>query len=135
MGGMCCAARDNKGPQKIWVTVHKASGLKRLNLSGDDNYCICDVVRQADSKDPAASCRTKAISKTLSPEWEQTFEVGPWSPGEQLKFSIYSKGVIKSKIQGTACLDGQKFHPTTFSGPLPIEGCENGQLWVSVCPK
>jgi hypothetical protein len=116
--------------RKLQVTIIEASGLDHLNFTGDNMYCVASV-KHTDKKAKATSCQTAKI-QSLNPTWNETHELGPWSEGDALEFTVYDKGMIGSKTEGTAILTSERFFPNGFDGQLPISGHPHAALHVKV---
>merc|ERR1712232_63066 len=93
------ATTADAGPQKLKVSIIKATGLKHLNFTGDNLYCEA-CVKHADKRVKANAVRTKTVKQSLDPLWNETFEVEPWQTGEPLEFTVYDKGSLMSKKEG-----------------------------------
>eukprot|EP00927_Polykrikos_kofoidii_P000045 TRINITY_DN1001_c0_g1_i2.p1 TRINITY_DN1001_c0_g1~~TRINITY_DN1001_c0_g1_i2.p1 ORF type:complete len:2239 (+),score=295.82 TRINITY_DN1001_c0_g1_i2:60-6719(+) len=120
-------------PQKLEVTVIQAMGLKHLNMTGDNMFCVCSV-DHAEKKGKATNFQTKKVAKSLDPLWNETHELDPWHNGEPLEFMIYDHGMIGSKKEGKAVLPSEYFYPDGFEGDIPIDGLSHALLHVRVVP-
>merc|ERR1719460_1712801 len=124
------------GAYKLAVTFISAQGLKHMNnFTGDHPYVVCEVKHAAHRER-----RTKVESKPvtvgdmLNPVWNETHELEPWHPGEDLEFTVYDKGLIGAKTEGKVTLPSNSFYPQGFNGMLPISGLPNAQLQIAVQP-
>jgi hypothetical protein len=125
-------AQVEEAGQRVQVTIVQATGLKSLNMFGDNMYCTCHV-QHADKRANPAKCETATVSKSLEPTWDETFVMGPWQPGEGLEFNIYDKGFLNSRAEGKAVLSSEYFAcPGGFEGDVPINGLPNAMVHVRV---
>merc|ERR1739845_288109 len=91
------------------------------NFTGDNPYVKCEVKHL----DPAAE------GDTLNPFWGETHNMEPWCEGE---FTVYDKGLLASKTEGTAVLPSDLYFPHGFSGMVAISGLPHALLHVIVRP-
>jgi len=113
------------------VSIVQARGLKHLNMTGDNMFCVCEVKR-ADRHAKPLKWQTKRVKKSLDPMWNETKELEDWHPGESLEFVVYDHGMIGSKTEGRAMLASERFDPNGFQGPLQIEGVPGATLLIRV---
>mmetsp|Transcript_591 Transcript_591/g.1180 ORF Transcript_591/g.1180 Transcript_591/m.1180 type:complete len:498 (-) Transcript_591:214-1707(-) len=137
-GGQAYAAGATfgTGAYKLAVSVIQAQGLKHMNsFTGDHPYVVCEV-KHAAHRAGKTKVETKPVKEgdTLNPVWNETHDLEPWHPGEPLTFTIYDKGLLGSKTEGTVTLPGELFfsNPMGFSGALPISGLSQALLTVAV---
>merc|ERR1712183_1148068 len=111
----------------------EASGLKHLNMTGDNMVCVCEV-KHGDRRAKATKWQTKQVKKSLDPQWNETEEMEDWRPGESLEFVVYDHGWVGSKTEGRVTLPSEKFYPHGFHGALPLDGIPGATLSVRVAP-
>jgi len=113
------AAKTQKNPVKLKVTISEAHGLRNADPGGkSDPYCVIDIPGR-----PLVKHQTKVINDTLDPIWREKKEVPEFIPGDQLRFSIYDKdaGVTKDDdLIGQATLTSSMFYPTGFEGQVQL---------------
>eukprot|EP00928_Gymnodinium_smaydae_P064108 TRINITY_DN47522_c0_g1_i1.p1 TRINITY_DN47522_c0_g1~~TRINITY_DN47522_c0_g1_i1.p1 ORF type:complete len:301 (+),score=39.43 TRINITY_DN47522_c0_g1_i1:74-976(+) len=105
------------------VTISKASGLPRKNLVGNAPWCLCEALgTSADTSAAAARFQTSSASNAAAPVWNETHKF-TWKVGQDLRFSIYSRGLLASRQVGSALLHARHFYPQGFDGELFVAGC------------
>merc|ERR1711953_1499821 len=99
---------------------------------GDHPYAVCEVKYSDRHFGRSTKVETQPVKEgdTLNPVWNETLELEPWHQGEPLEFTIYDKGLLGSKTEGTVTLPGELFfsNPMGFSGALPISGLSQALL-------
>jgi hypothetical protein len=125
------AAEDHS--PKLRITINQATGLKHHNVIGDRIYCVCSV----GTSSPKEACTTRMVPGSMDPAWDETLDVDCWKVGEDITFTILSKGTGSAKTAGTVTLPSEHFYPDGVDDDLPIEGVEGAilSLHVSVLPK
>jgi len=131
-----CGARGayGAGPYKLAVSVMQAQNLKHMNhFTGDKPYVVCEVKHNS-RHERRTMAQTKEVTSgdTLNPQWNECLELEPWQPGENLEFTIYDKGLLGSRTQGKAELQGETFFPDGWTGPVPVENHPQTLLYVAV---
>eukprot|EP00448_Togula_jolla_P014268 CAMPEP_0170585478 /NCGR_PEP_ID=MMETSP0224-20130122/9235_1 /TAXON_ID=285029 /ORGANISM="Togula jolla, Strain CCCM 725" /LENGTH=530 /DNA_ID=CAMNT_0010908965 /DNA_START=17 /DNA_END=1606 /DNA_ORIENTATION=+ len=101
-------------------------------MTGDSIYCVCEVKR-SDRKAKPTKCETK-YGTSLNPVWDETHSLEPWQEGEAIEFTLYNKGLIRSKIEGTVTVGSHQFYPAGLEAELPISGLPNATLTVAIVP-
>jgi len=124
------------GAYKLAVSIIQAQGLQHMNhFTGDHPYVVCEV-KHAAHRAGKTKVETKPVKEgdTMNPVWNETHDLEPWHPGEPLTFTIYDKGLLGSKTEGTVTLPGELFFSNQmgFSGALPISGLSHALLTVAV---
>merc|ERR1711862_757800 len=108
--------------QSLWVTIVGATGLHEADTcgKGSDPYCILEIPGK-----PRSKIKTQALDSTLNPVWNHESEIVDYSPGDDLKFSVWDKdpgGNFREESQddplGQAVLPSRSFHPGGFTGQL-----------------
>jgi len=123
-------------PQRLAVSILQAHGLKHMNnFTGDNPYVKCEV-KHLDPAAEVTQVETKTVAEgdTLNPFWGETHNIDPWCEGESLEFTVYDKGLVASKTEGTAVLPSDLFFPQGFSGMVAISGLPHALLHVIVRP-
>eukprot|EP00928_Gymnodinium_smaydae_P067709 TRINITY_DN5070_c4_g1_i1.p1 TRINITY_DN5070_c4_g1~~TRINITY_DN5070_c4_g1_i1.p1 ORF type:complete len:1035 (+),score=243.79 TRINITY_DN5070_c4_g1_i1:77-3181(+) len=120
-------------PQRLQISLLGATGLKHMNMTGDNMWCDCKT-KPLKPHGKVQTIATKTLSKTLEPNWNETHIIDPWHEGEQLEFTVYDKGIMGSKKEGKAILHPEQFYPHGCEGQLPLEGLEEAGLSVRVVP-
>jgi len=121
--------------------------MKSLNVTGDDLSCQVQVLPKDGSlsaigakeglTNMARGLKTQGQTKglkTLFPEWNEEFVLTGWREGDPLAFTIYDKGAIASKSEGTAKLNSDQFYPGDFDSYLSFSDApgEQCRLYVQV---
>merc|ERR1712107_936189 len=78
--------------------------------------------------------QTRSIADTLTPKWDETFEIAGTSEGDTIEFTILDQGTLGTKTQGKASIPHGKFSPRGFEGALPISGLAGAMLHVRISP-
>jgi hypothetical protein len=115
----------------LQITIVQATGLKHLNLIGDNMKCSC-VVQHAGMVEVPSKCTTKG-KKMLEPVWNETFELA-WEAGEAIEFKVHDEGMLTSKTEGVVLVPSEHFYPNGFAGDLPISGLSAAKLHVTILP-
>eukprot|EP00927_Polykrikos_kofoidii_P037589 TRINITY_DN31766_c0_g1_i1.p1 TRINITY_DN31766_c0_g1~~TRINITY_DN31766_c0_g1_i1.p1 ORF type:complete len:1180 (+),score=207.19 TRINITY_DN31766_c0_g1_i1:426-3965(+) len=85
-----CGVVPPGGKRTLMITVMAASGLRNADWVGkSDPYCTVEV-----QGGPALKFRTAVKKDTLSPEWNEVFEVPDYT-GEALVFKVWDKDPMK----------------------------------------
>jgi len=129
--GAAAASTPQSAPEKLLVSIIRANNMKHLNFVGDALWCVCEV-KHADRREEPSRCQTESKKGTLDPEWNETHEVDHWHVGEALEFTIYDKGLLGSKTEGSVTMPSDMFYPNGFDGTLPIAGRDQATLHVRV---
>jgi len=119
---------------KLFVHIVRATGLEHMNhFTGDHPYCALEV-KHLDKSAQATRVETQPVTSgdTLSPIWDEAWEIEPWFQGEALEFTIHDKGLIGSKTEGRVYLPAENIFPNGFSGMLPISGLKSAMLQIEV---
>mmetsp|Transcript_104567 Transcript_104567/g.172011 ORF Transcript_104567/g.172011 Transcript_104567/m.172011 type:complete len:106 (-) Transcript_104567:4-321(-) len=102
-------------------------------------YCHCKLICTdgRHHKNPP-EFRTESLKNNLNPEWNAVYDL-PWHADTDvyttgLLFTIYDEGLLNKKTEGEVRLAKEEFMPAGFEGLLPIVGCENGKLSVTIEP-
>jgi len=124
------------GPFKLQVFIRQAQNLKHMNhFTGDKPYVVCEVKHNS-QHERRTMVQTREITSgdTTNPEWNETLELEPWHPGENLEFTIYDKGLLGSRTEGKAELPGDEFFtdPNGWAGSLPVANHPEMLLFVEV---
>jgi len=137
-GGQMCGAGGaygaGVGPYKLAVSVMQAQNLKHMNnFTGDKPYVVCEVKHNSrHERRTMAQTKEVTIGDTSNPQWNECLELEPWQPGEKLEFTIYDKGLLGSRTEGKAELQGETFFPNGWNGALSIENHPQMLLHVAV---
>lgn len=115
------------------VSIIKATGMKHMNMTGDAIWCACEV-KHRDKRAHPTRVETKAVGKTLDPEWDESFQIEHWCVGEPLEFTLYDKGMLISRTEGTVCVPSDHFFPNGFEGRLSVTGLEHATLQIRIVP-
>eukprot|EP00929_Paragymnodinium_shiwhaense_P093534 TRINITY_DN5370_c0_g2_i1.p1 TRINITY_DN5370_c0_g2~~TRINITY_DN5370_c0_g2_i1.p1 ORF type:complete len:1730 (+),score=362.01 TRINITY_DN5370_c0_g2_i1:146-5335(+) len=119
--------------RSVEVQIVQATGLRNLNMTGDNMYCTCQVQRDVfDSAWKTLLCETKKVSNSLDPIWNEAYLLPDWCPGKGIEFTVYDRGLTDAKSTGKAVLPAEYFDPEAFEGDVPIEGLANALLQVRV---
>merc|ERR1712232_972763 len=113
---------------KLQVTFVKATGLQHMNMTGDNPWCQCKVVKTG------KVCNTAAIKGTLDPEWNESHDL-LYTVGEPLEFTVFDKGAVGSKTEGTATITSDQLQSGGFDGELEIrteKGDAHGKLYIKI---
>jgi len=128
------------GPRSLRVEIIGATGLRHLNWVGNFPYCECKVNSSAKDDNSETdvhrilnppTCRTKSMSRTLIPKWEEAFDLD-WYDGESLTFSVYNEGLIVSKLDCQVTLPSERFSGGSFEGEIPFDDVPSAKLTVKV---
>merc|ERR1712129_493565 len=110
------------GAYKFAVSIIQAQNLKHLNhFTGDKPYVVCEVKHNSHhERRTMVQTREVTIGDTANPQWNECLELEPWHPGEKLEFTIYDKGLLGSRTEGKAELQGEMFftNPNGWTGAL-----------------
>jgi hypothetical protein len=115
----------------LQITIVQATGLKHLNLIGDNMKCSCTVQHEGMVEVPS-KCSTKG-KKMLEPVWNETFELA-WEAGEAIEFKVADEGLLSSRTEGTVIVPSEHFYPNGFAGDLPISDNSQAKLHVTILP-
>eukprot|EP00929_Paragymnodinium_shiwhaense_P120716 TRINITY_DN92747_c0_g1_i1.p1 TRINITY_DN92747_c0_g1~~TRINITY_DN92747_c0_g1_i1.p1 ORF type:complete len:713 (+),score=131.52 TRINITY_DN92747_c0_g1_i1:211-2349(+) len=150
--------RGAAGRWRLRVTVLKAERLSHLNFTGDNIWCRCEVLpgncvsdkavdsgnnggsscssRRSRALPPQTCCKTTVREKTLDPVWNETFELDLADKSDHLLVTVYNKGVLGSKLQGTVTLSNDQLYPNGFSGDKQLDegGVATLSLAVEIVP-
>jgi len=121
---------------QLAVSMLQAHGLKHMNhFTGDEPYVTCQV-QHLDKHAEVVKVETKPATEgdMLNPFWGETHTLSPWSPGEALEFTVYDKGLIGAKAEGSVVLPAELFYPQGFSGMLAISGLPQALLHIIIRP-
>jgi hypothetical protein len=126
--------------ERLRVTMISARGLRRADLNGSsDPFCICEVLGR-----PESSVSTRWINKTLTPEWNESFELPLYHFHDSLHFTIRdhdepSTGCCQffddgDDVLGSVILKSSQIHPNGFDGELHLKhaGRYHKNAWVKV---
>jgi len=124
------------GAYKLAITIMQAQNLKHMNnLTADKPYVVCEVKHNS-HHEKRARVQTKevTIGDALNPQWNEYLELEPWHPGENLEFTIYDKGLLGSRTEARAELQGEMFftNPNGWTGALPMANNPQMLLYVAV---
>merc|ERR1711904_21188 len=120
------------------VEIKRASNLTQLNFTGVRKYCVCEVGDASSFEKSAEVSRglvyeaTTNLLASLSPEWNETFEITGWSANKPLHFTIYDMGMLCAAKEGTAILEASQFYPQGFNAHLCLDDKQTRWLSVSV---
>jgi GlpG protein len=123
------AAQDAEGKEYgLKITFVKASGLKKLNVTGDAPWAECTI------SGGAGSCKTDVSTSadTLNPLWNETAVLSGWRVGSELKLTVYSKGFMGSSVQGSATVPSSTIYPKGFTGKIDLSSPSCGSLEVQI---
>lgn len=102
---------------RLKVNIIGAHYLRDADLAGkSDPYCVCEVVGK-----PGSRFQTKVINDNLNPVWNTRGELTDFSPGEELRFSVFDRDKGASNVDeclGQAKLLSPQFLPNGFEGEL-----------------
>jgi hypothetical protein len=113
--------------ERLRVTIFSARGLRRADVFTSDPYCTCKVMGR-----PNATVSTKWISKTLAPEWNESFELPEYQFHDSLQFIVRdhdepAKGCCGQLFDdgddylGDVVLRSNQIHPDGFDGELHLK--------------
>jgi hypothetical protein len=123
---------DNSAPDsvRLRITIKSASGLRAADWNGkSDPYCKCHVQGR-----PKSGFKTRAIKKTLEPQWEEEGEITDYIPGEALQFSVWDHDLLtRDDRLGHAMLAAADVE-RGFDGSIGLleAGSGDARLWVKV---
>jgi hypothetical protein len=118
-------------PQKLAVSILEAHGLQQMNhFTGDHPYVVCEVYGKG------VKVETKPMTEgdTMNPFWGETHTIEPWCLGDSLDFTVYDKGLLGAKTEGTVQVPPELIYPHGFSGMLHISGLPQALLHVIIRP-
>jgi len=118
-------------PQKLAVSILEAHGLQQMNhFTGDHPYVVCEV------QGKGVKVETKPVKEgdTMNPFWGETHTVDPYCLGDSLEFTVYDKGLLDAKTEGTVVVPPELIYPHGFSGMLHISGLPQALLHVIIRP-
>jgi len=113
---------------RLKVTVVSATGLRAADFSfmgagSSDPYCVAEILGS-----PDMAFETKYLAKTLSPEWNEDFEMDEYAKGQDLQFTVMDHDKIgEADMLGIIVLRAREFdREGGFSGTLNLRGCGHG---------
>jgi len=125
-----------EGAYKLAVSILQAQNLKHMNhFTGDKPYVVCEVKHDSGhERRTMAQTQEVTMGDTSNPQWNECLELEPWHPGENLEFTIYDKGLLGSRTEGKAELQGEMFftNPNGFTGALQVADHPEMLLYVEV---
>eukprot|EP00929_Paragymnodinium_shiwhaense_P059857 TRINITY_DN29945_c0_g1_i4.p1 TRINITY_DN29945_c0_g1~~TRINITY_DN29945_c0_g1_i4.p1 ORF type:complete len:2081 (-),score=509.43 TRINITY_DN29945_c0_g1_i4:327-6569(-) len=125
IANMAAGDADGDGLLDLFqVTVVKAIGLKHLNVSGDNMWCEC-------VSDKRRRFKTKTVSNTLDPIWNETHEIA-CADGRNLVFTIYDAGDRGTKTEGSVMVSTSRIGAEGMEASLPISGLERTMLTLRI---
>jgi len=134
MGGGQMYGAD--GAYKLLISIMRAQNLKHMNnFTGDKPYVVCEAKHNSHhERRTMVQTQEVTIGDTLNPQWNESLELEPWHPGESLEFTIYDKGLLGSRTEAKAELQGEMFfsNPNGWSGALPMANHPEMLLFVAV---
>mmetsp|Transcript_19827 Transcript_19827/g.37296 ORF Transcript_19827/g.37296 Transcript_19827/m.37296 type:complete len:807 (+) Transcript_19827:60-2480(+) len=99
------------------VTVLAARTLRNTDWWGkSDPYCICEVPGKRKSR-----FQTPVVKNNLNPVWNFAHDVAEFAIGDDLKFMVYDKDMVKSDHLGTCTLKARLFYPQGYDGWLDLD--------------
>jgi hypothetical protein len=116
----------NVPPQKLEVTITKATGLKHMGMSGDSLSCVCQV--------GASKFTTRPIEQSLEPKWGDSRLFDHYAWGDSLDFTVSDESGQGVKTEGKVTLKWEYFLPDGCEAELPISGCHDAVLHVRIVP-
>eukprot|EP00927_Polykrikos_kofoidii_P058046 TRINITY_DN52339_c0_g1_i1.p1 TRINITY_DN52339_c0_g1~~TRINITY_DN52339_c0_g1_i1.p1 ORF type:complete len:188 (+),score=27.40 TRINITY_DN52339_c0_g1_i1:70-633(+) len=131
----CCSSRGAKEvedeEQVVNVTIVRASGLKSMNVLGDSPYCTCQVT-SSDGHPSGKRFKTKTKPNTLNPEWNESFTLNNFSPGNSIELTVYNQGALIARTEGKVLLKSDEFWPHGLEEDIAIPGVPGAMLTVSI---
>merc|ERR1712110_1282012 len=96
-------------------------GFEQHNhFTADHRYCVAEVRHHVEHH-KAATFRTRAITKTRAPVWNETHILEPWHIGEAVHFAVYDRGRFGSRVEGSVELPSEHIFPSGFEGELQLD--------------
>jgi len=79
----------------LLVVVKNAADLPAMDLNGkSDPYCVMQFVRPDGTKERTSAKRTRTISKTLDPVWEETYALAVPRGDSELRVDVWDWDAI-----------------------------------------
>lgn len=103
---------------KFTISILGAKGLRDsdwLPGSGKPD-CYCVAMRGG-----TEIYRTKTIDNSLTPYWEENFDVFEYNDGEELEFKVYDKDLVGSDLLGKVVLTKELFAVNGVNGEFELE--------------
>lgn len=97
---------------RCFVRIIDAKSLRPADIGGtSDPYASCEIVGK-----PHTLCRTKVMSKTVAPTWDEENELFDFEPYDDLEFKVYDfdrpgKYRDDDNLLGQVILKGADFYP------------------------
>lgn len=103
---------------RAFLVIKSANALRAADVNGkSDPYCVISIPGK-----PLSVCKTKVAKKTLSPTWNEEFELQDYLPGDPIDFVVMDHDPVgPGDFLGSANLNGDAFYPEGYDDELTLE--------------
>ncbi|CAJ1430971.1 unnamed protein product [Effrenium voratum] len=89
-------------PEILRVTVHRAKNLRAADANGmSDPFCAVELMGK-----PGTRCHTQVLRRTMSPEWEETFQMRNFLESDDLQLQVFDYDFDKNDCLGSVVIKG-----------------------------